>query len=146
MSLDQESVVHGLIRTVTSTDRLESMNFRQVNRNAILSLGTEDNFPYLTVDMFNLPGTQEMQGTYLTPVIQLAGSYRAVEYEWGRWLAKFESLLSCMYWRSATVWLETELSGQHVFSWQCQGDYHQPGQRILQVCCEWEHEVGFVRP
>ncbi|MCH8551381.1 MAG: hypothetical protein LAT62_05555 [Natronospirillum sp.] len=144
MNLDQESLVHGVIRTVTSDDRLESMNFRQINRNAILSLGTMDDFPYLTMEMFHLPGTQELQGTYLTPMIQFAASYRAVEYEWGQWLEKFESLLACMYWRSATVWLETELSGQHVFSWESQGQYHQPGDRILQVRCEWEHELGFV--
>lgn len=143
--MDQETLVYGLIRTVSSADRLADLNFRQANRNAILALGTEDDFPYLTLDMFNLPAVHEQQGTYLTPLIQFAASYRAVEYEWRRWLDKFERLLAQMYWRSATVHLETELSGTHVFTWESGGDYHQPGSVLQPVQCEWEHEIGLFR-
>lgn len=140
--MEQESLVYGVVRAVSSSDRFESLHFRQTNRNAILALGQHDEFPYLTADMFRLPGIHEEQGTYVTPLIQFAGSYRAVEYEWERWLTKFERLLVSMYWRSATVHLETELNGHHVFSWTCHGDHHIPGSQVMQVHCEWEHELG----
>lgn len=143
--MDQETLVYGVIRAVSSADRFQSLHYRQTNRNAVLALGQEDDFPYLTADMFRLPGIHEEQGTYLTPVIQFAGSYRAVEYEWERWLAKFERLLLGMYWRSATVYLETELSGKHVFSWESQADFHAPGSKDMRIQCEWEHELGLFK-
>ncbi len=143
--MEQESLVYGVIRSVATNNRLEDLHYRQANRNAVLALGTTDEFPYLTLDMFNLPAAHEMQGTYITPVIQFAASYRAVEYEWRRWLEKFEGLLGHMYWRSATVYLETELSGKHVFSWESRGDFHQPGNAVMQVNCEWEHELGLFK-
>jgi len=143
--MDQETLVYGVIRCVASHDRLEDLHYRQANRNAVLALGTTDDFPYLTLDMFNLPSGQAMQGTYMTPLIQFAASYRAVEYEWHRWLEKFEHLLKDMYWRSATVYLETELSGKHVFSWESRGDFHSPGSQVAQVNCEWEHELGLFQ-
>ncbi|MEX1058025.1 MAG: hypothetical protein WED11_09845, partial [Natronospirillum sp.] len=124
--MDQETLVYGVIRTVSLGDRLEDLAMRQANRNAILGLSTVDEFPYLTQDMFHLP-TPGGQGTYMTPLIQFAASYQAVEYEWTRWLEKFERLLVDLYWRSAIVYLETELSGKHVFSWDSVGNFHVPG-------------------
>ena len=144
--MDQETLVYGVIRTVAGGNRMEDLAMRQANRNAILALGSTDDFPYLTQDMFHLPTPYPVQGTYMTPLLQFAASYQAVEYEWQHWVEKFERLLVALYWRSATVYLETELSGKHVFSWHSEGDFHVPGSQAMQVNCEWEHELGFFRP
>ena len=72
-----------------------------------------------------------------------AASYRAVEYEWENWLRQFEALLKSMYWVSATVHLETELSGKHTFSWQAD-EGHLPSDGELRMSCEWEREASFA--
>ena len=66
-----------------------------------------------------------------------------VEYEWEAWLRQFETLLKSMYWVSATVHLETELSGKHTFSWQSDRG-HVPSDAELMMSCEWEREAGFA--
>ena len=71
-------------------------------------------------------------------------SYRAVEYEWEHWIAKFERLLKRMYWVSAVVHLETELAGFHTFLWDSADDYHEPSDEPLRVRCEWSREGNMV--
>ena len=77
---------------------------------------------------------------YQTEVLHFGASYKAVEYEWDQWIAQFEQLLSQMYWVSATVHLETELSGTHTFTWEAGGNCHVPGSGEFNVKCEWSHE------
>lgn len=81
-----------------------------------------------------------MGGTFQTQVIHFGMSYRAVEYEWEHWIAKFESLLKNMYWVNAVVHLETELSGFHTFVWDSADAYHTPSDAPLRVRCEWARE------
>lgn len=142
--MDQETLVYGVIRDVPSNDTRFLLNSRLVNCDAILSLTDLDSFPYLTTSMFSIPTEELEQGTYHTQVIHFAASYQAVEYHWEAWIAKFEHLLKQMYWVSATVHLETELSGNHTFQWDSPGAYHAPSDD-LSVHCEWEHEVSFGR-
>jgi hypothetical protein len=140
--MDQETLVYGVIRDVASNDTRFLLNSRLVNCDAILSLSDLDSFPYLTTSMFSIPTEELEQGTYQTQVIHFAASYQAVEYHWEAWLAKFEDLLKRMYWVSATVHLETELSGNHTFQWDSPGAYHAPSDDLT-VHCEWKHEVSF---
>lgn len=144
--MDQETIVYGVIKDVATNDEGLELKARLVNCDAILDLGEDDFFPYLTRSMFSVPVAELEQGTYHTQVIHFAASYQAVEYEWQEWMAKFEALLSKMYWVSAKVHLETELSGTHTFVWEADGQYHQPGSSSLQVRCEWEHELSFSKP
>lgn len=139
--LEQESIVYGVIRDVATQGRDFLLHSRRVNSAAILSLGDVDDFPHLTSSMFALPVEELEQGTYRTQVIHFAGSYQAVEYHWEQWLAKFEALLARMYWVSATVHLETGLSGNHTFQWDCPGVYHAPSDEFS-VHCEWEHALA----
>ena len=141
--MDQESIVYGVIRDVPSNSRHELAKYRLTNCNAILELGEMDMQPALLTSMFSLPSDDLLSGTYQTQVIHFAASYRAVEYEWERWMQKFEQLLTQMYWVSATVHLETELNGKHTFSWDAAGSHHCPGELALNVQCEWEHDVSF---
>ncbi|GMG87663.1 hypothetical protein [Biformimicrobium ophioploci] len=138
MKGDQESIVYGCIKDVNSL--AGGADRRRANRNAILELPSADEWPFLCRDMFSIPTVKVKQSQYHTDVIHFGASYRAVEYEWDQWMKKFEELLARMYWVSATVHLETELSGTHSFSWESDGLCHEPGSGNMQVRCEWTHE------
>lgn len=140
--MDQETIVYGIIKDAASNDNSFQVRSRLVNCDALLELHEQDTFPYLTSSMFSIPEEDLEQGTYQTQVIHFAASYQAVEYHWEQWMAKFEALLKKMYWVSATVHLETELSGKHTFHWECSGQYHVPSEE-LSVRCEWEQELAF---
>lgn len=136
--MDQESIVYGCIKDVVdgqdNTQRLE------INRKAMLSLPSIEDWPLVSREMFSLPSYQDGHKTYQTEVIHFGASYKAVEYEWSQWIEQFEALLSRMYWVSATVHLETEISGTHTFTWYAKGSCHEPGSNAMNVKCEWSHE------
>jgi len=136
--MDQESIVYGCIKDIAGIDG--EAQRRQNNRVALLSLPKADAWPFLCQEMFAIPQVETGQGNYQTEVMHFGASYKAVEYEWEEWLAKFEELLNQMYWISATVHLETELAGTHTFTWESDGMGHEPGTGKLQVRCEWSHE------
>ena len=119
--MDQESIVYGCIKD--GSPLLGNAERIRINREAMLSLPHADEWPFLYQE-----------------VMHFGASYKAVEYEWDQWIAQFESLLSKMYWVSATVHLETELSGTHTFTWESQSSYHKPGSGDMRVRCEWSHE------
>lgn len=143
--MNQESIVYGVIRDAPTSDVSALIKARLTNMEAIMDLPDDDDFPYLTSQIFSLPPDDPQLGTYHTQVIHFAASYRAVEYQWERWIEKFERLLKQMVWVSVTVHLETELSGKHVFNWEAKGNCHMPGDPNFQVNCEWEHEVDVLR-
>jgi len=121
---------------------------RMANSGALLDLPQtfDVNSPFLCGDMFTLPGFDVFSGAYHTQLIHFGASYRAIEYEWERWMQKFEELLSKMYWVSATVHLETELSGKHTFYWEpTTRGCHVPNSGELRVKCEWEREAAFLK-
>lgn len=49
--------------------------------------------------------------------IRFGASFKAVEWDWSEWLAKFEQLLSGLDGMSATVHLQTELVGDPTYKW-----------------------------
>ncbi len=138
--MDQESIVYGCIKDASFD--LGDSGRRRNNRQAMLSLPKADDWPFLCQEMFAIPQTETGQGNYQTEVMHFGASYKAVEYEWDQWITKFEELLGGMYWVSATVHLETELSGTHTFTWESNGSSHEPGSGDMQVRCEWSHEGG----
>jgi hypothetical protein len=142
IQMDQETIVYGIIKDVPSNDHQFLIRSRLTNCDVILELNELDSFPYITSNMFSIPSEDIEQGTYQTQVIHFAASYQAVEYHWEQWMEKFEALLKKMYWVSATVHLETELSGKHTFIWESAGNYHAPSDELT-VRCEWEQEVSF---
>ncbi len=138
--MDQESIVYGCIKdAVMFTDSRER---REKNRQAMLSLPSADQWPFLAQDMFSLPADRSIDAQYQTDVLHFGASYKAIEYEWDEWIRQFEFLLSNMYWISAVVHLETELSGTHTFTWEADGDFHIPGESDMTVRCEWSREAG----
>ena len=136
--MDQESIVYGCIKDISHAEH-EAIRRRQ-NRDAMLGLPSADEWPFLSQEMFSIPRVEVNHGQYQTEVMHFGASYKAVEYEWEQWIQKFEELLGQMYWVSATVHLETELSGTHTFTWDSIGNFHEPNSGDMQVRCEWSHE------
>lgn len=136
--MDQESIVYGCIKDIASTTYISDRI--RTNRDAMLSLPHADEWPFLSQEMFSIPQSDFPNNAYQTEVMHFGASYQAVEYEWDQWINQFEALLSKMYWVSATVHLETELSGTHTFTWESKGSCHRPGSGDMQVRCEWSHE------
>ena len=139
--MDQESIVYGCIKDIPALDNYFERQL--ANRQAMLSLPTADQWPFLCQEMFSIPEVNVLNNNYQTEVMHFGASYKAVEYEWAQWVAQFELLLSRMYWVSATVHLETELSGTHTFTWETSSNCHVPGSSDMQVRCEWSHEGSF---
>ena len=140
--MDQESIVYGCIKDATSQQ--DDSRRRRSNREVMLQLPKADDWPFLCQEMFAIPRVDAGLGNYQTEVMHFGASYKAVEYEWEQWIAKFEDLLSKLYWVSATVHLETELSGTHTFTWESDSDSHVPGTGELRIRCEWSHESPFT--
>lgn len=140
--MDQESIVYGCIKDVFGNE-LDSER-RRSNREAMMTLPSAEQWPYLCREMFSLPRVEVYGESYLTEVMHFGASYKAIEYEWSAWMKKFEALLDKMYWVSAVVHLETELSGIHTFTWESKSDGHSPGAGQQQIHCEWTQEKSFL--
>jgi len=137
---DQESIVYGCIKDVADFD----LQQRKINRSVISSLPKTDGLEVIHQEMFSMPSLLPLPGNYQTEVMHFGASYQAIEYEWARWIRSFEQLLEKMYWHSAVVHLETELSGIHTFYWQATNNRHLPNTGHLSVRCEWIRERGLV--
>jgi hypothetical protein len=85
---------------------------------------------------------QPGEGLSQTQVIHSGASYPAVEYDWGLTVEQYDPLLKRLYWASAVVHLETELSGTHTFRWESDNGCHSPQEGELRVRCAWEREGG----
>ncbi len=138
--MDQESIVYGCIKDQPGDTAERELRYRS-NLAAIAGLPEDDGFPLLAREMFGSSGRDLFEGTYHTQVIHFGASYRAIEYEWEHWLQRFEALLARMYWVSAVVHLQTELSGNHTFVYDPRGGMYKPGDGPLNVRCEWEREI-----
>ena len=90
---------------------------QRLNRNYLSTLPTTDTFPWIHKNMFNASDPDNVEGNYRDQVITFGASYKAVEYEWDEWLEKFEGILRQVYWTSATIHLDTELVGKHIYEW-----------------------------
>lgn len=142
--MEAESLVYGCIRDWPSQDTNELSARRVHNQKVLASLPAGDGWAFLGREMFSCC-VQPGAGLYQTQLIHFGASYEAVEYEWKLWVAQFEALLKKLYWASAVVHLETELSGSHTFRWETEQGFHRPQEGDLQVRCEWEHESTFRR-
>ncbi|SMF40873.1 hypothetical protein SAMN02745866_02650 [Alteromonadaceae bacterium Bs31] len=140
--MEQESIVYGCIKdAITYQDDIVR---RRINRQAMLSLPNAEEWPYLCQEMFSIPRVENATELYQTEVMHFGASYKAIEYEWSQWMENFEILLNRMYWVSAVVHLETELTGTHTFTWESHADCHQPGAGIQKINCQWMQEKPFL--
>ena len=138
--MSQESIVYGCIQDTVSHQNLSER--QSVNRRVILALPKQDEWPFLSQDMFSLSYSDTAQSnTFQSPIIHFGAAYRAIEYEWDEWIKHFENLLNRMYWATATVHLETELFGKHAFSWHLP-EGGKPGSLPQSFSCRWVQEFG----
>lgn len=143
--MDNESIVYGCIKDlILDSSDPNKPKRRKHNRDVLLDLPGNDTWSFLTRDMFSIPPDQASGTGYFTDVIHFGASYRAIEYEWEQWIAGFEGVLKRMYWVSAIVHLQTELSGDHTFTWESDRNYHEPDSEELSVRCEWSQESAIA--
>lgn len=137
-----ESIVYGCIK---DDFRLHGDIARyHHNRAAIAALPAARQWHYLSQEMFALPSQPPGDGYFQSGIIHFGACYRAIEYEWNQWMGQFEGLLEQLYWVSAVVHLETELYGNHTFTWASPDDGHQPGDDVQGVRREWCRESLLV--
>ncbi len=138
--MQEESIVYGCIKdAVYQHDGMERTNTNQV---AMLSLPSADSWPLLSREMFSSSSQLAGEINNHTEIVHFGAPYQGIEYEWPMWIEQFEALLRKMYWVSAYVHLETELSGIHSFIWECiESEYHTPGDDDFQLRCEWIKEA-----
>lgn len=134
-----ESVVYGCIKNIAVD---EVVYHRRHNRDAMDQLPSAESWSLVNREMFSVPEQQATDVSLMTEVMHFGASYQGVEHEWNYWLEQFESLLRKMYWVSATVHLETEMSGLHSFVFATDGEGHKPDQSDIQIRCEWVKDAG----
>lgn len=93
------------------------------NRQVIRSLPANDPWPFLSRRMLGASpifGSSDgrQTNTYRGPVIYFGGSFSSLHDDLAQWRAKFEALLSRLYWEQAVVVLVTEWAGQYVYRWK----------------------------
>jgi hypothetical protein len=86
----------------------------------ILHLPLNDEWPFLTCQMFKVPFERPHDGTYRNQVIHIGASMKWLELDWPQWVAKFEALLRRMYWFSAVVHLSPEWGGRFDYRWEAE--------------------------
>lgn len=95
---------------------------QRLNKTIISKLPETDNtYPWISKNMFLVPDP-DFDKMYREQVIVIGASYKSVEQEWDEWLDKFETILNQLYWTSATIHLDTELQGQHIYEWTIDAD------------------------
>ena len=128
--MQEESVVYGCIKDAVY--RPDGVDRIKANREAMNSLpSAESSSSQLAGDI-----------SQHTEIVHFGAPYQGIEYEWQMWIEQFEALLRKMYWVSAYVHLETEMSGVHSFIWESiEAEYHSPGSDDIRLRCEWVKEA-----
>ncbi len=137
--MDSEAIIYGCIKDCIA--RADARERLRANHEAIAALPSAETWPLISREMFGASRNAQLLSGPQTEVVHFGAAYQGIEYEWELWMREFEALLARMFWVSATVHLETELSGTHSFYWESTGDGHRPGESQLQVRCEWSREL-----
>lgn len=129
--MGQRSIIYGCIVGPFIPNKLAGLN-----REVLNSLPEEDEWPFLTRNMFSI-----VEGyTYDNQIIRVGTSLKAVEYEWNEWLAKFEGLLRRLCWTNAYLHLVTVMGGPYAYHWEAQ-DYTEAVTASRPIA-RWNFEGG----
>jgi hypothetical protein len=137
--MGHECVVYGYIYG-TPWKPEEYRKLQELNCEVLDSLPESDEWPFLTRSMFSVPGWRAQEGTYQGQIIHFGASLKELEYDWPQWLAKFENLLSKLFWNSAIVHLESEFGGTHACSWLAEDVIYDPPQPTVRWTFEGPRE------
>jgi hypothetical protein len=113
-----ETLVYGYINSIPWR-KDDYRKYQRRNLELLNELPEKDEYPFLSRGMFSAPGFEPAEGTHRSHVIHFGGSYRnfEVDDDMLAWLAKFEGLLSTLYWIGATTHIVTEANGDYRFEW-----------------------------
>jgi hypothetical protein len=120
--MGHESIVYGAIVgsswKISEPDRLQ-----RLNQQVIAGLPETDDWPFLTRAMFACAGDSVLTGRYRSQPIFFGATFKAVEWEWDQWLAKFEQLLARLFWDEVYLHLRTEATvGDYVYVYRADTD------------------------
>ena len=132
--MGHELTIYGIIEGATASSD-DYRRFQRLNEEAINRLPDDDEWPWMTRDMFQFPATEPV-GTYQTQIVHFGLSMKdgvplkdSADYDpienWRNpardsitgWIEKFEKLLSQMYWYYAAVHVNTDFEPERKFSY-----------------------------
>jgi hypothetical protein len=116
--MGMETVLLGYISEAWFGEPQKHRLVRRWNRKVIRGLPPLDSWPPLSRGMFTFSGASGVRGGYLGSIIYFGGRYKAIEWEWDEWLAKYEALLTRLYWTESVVYLDMEAAGSSRFKWE----------------------------
>ena len=134
--MSEASVTIGRILCYSEEEHIQNLK-------VIENLPSQENgYAILTREMFCL---NKLQGKR-SWVVGFSRSYKNIESRWKDWINEFENLLRNLKWKSAIVFLETEMFGTHQYTWMSK--HHHNGQRVenqydLTEKDEWYFGKGF---
>jgi hypothetical protein len=132
--MGHQTLVYGVIEVFPATSNRPDADSR--TDSALQALPETDDWPFLVRSMFSATSSEHVSVAYMYRVIHFGASLKAVEWEWNEWLAKFERLLSMLDGVAATVHLQTELVGDHIYEW------HRKAGNVGSWPPEWEFRGG----
>jgi len=117
--MGSRSIVYGYIEGVwLGPGSPKNELLRGLNAAAIEALPITDDWPFLTRSLFKISDPTVDGGGYRNHIVHFGGSFKQIEDDWAAWLAKFERLLSQMYWETAEAHLLTEFDGEFSYCWE----------------------------
>jgi hypothetical protein len=111
--------LYGCIVEYGSDPAIRAKIYRH-NRTAINGLAQVDKWPPLTKNMFAITHNVKEPSPsydYSGRLIHFGANFKSIEYEWEEWKAKFENLLTRLFWIEADVHFKTEYASIQTFSW-----------------------------
>jgi len=137
-----ETLVYGYIDSVPWRQD-DYRKYQRRNLELLNALPEKDEYPFLSRGMFSAPGFEPAEGTHRSHVIHFGASYKNLEEDDDMfvWVAKFEGLLSRMYWYSAAAHVMTEASGDYRFEWVADFEVIRTyGTDALPPTTKWERK------
>jgi hypothetical protein len=117
-----------------------------LNRAAVRSLPTRDQYPPLTRRMFTVPMDYAEPGAafFREQIVHFGASFNHLSEFWHLGLVKFETLLRQLYWSEARVHLHMELKGDYDYQWLAARDQKAPPWLCSppEPTMEWEFSGG----
>jgi hypothetical protein len=117
-NVSHETIVYGFIEGATWKPP-EYRRLQAANLEVLDALPKADSFPPVTRDMFSCTPL-DSPSTFRAQVIHFGGSMNGLDFRAvPEWVAKFEALLSKLYWFEATAHVWTDyIDGAYQFWWK----------------------------
>jgi len=137
--MSRPALVFGTLQAPRPADAWQALSVAQTNRSALARL--EAGSHGLDSECFHMPPSASD-----APLLWVFASHcPQPEQHWLPWLDAFEAVLTQMVWSEVQLNLQTPWHGAHYLRWQAGPEPHQPGQAVVPLRTDWEHDAGFFR-